>query len=255
MKLFSRISGQGQPLLIIHGLFGMSDNWQSIGRQFSDFFEVHLIDLRNHGRSPHSSNFNYDVMVEDLVQYIQEKELKQVILLGHSLGGKTAMELAIKYPELVEKLIVVDIAPRVYPVHHDRIIEGLSKLNFKEIESRAEADQLLALDVKEQDVRQFLLKSLYWKEKKRLAFRFNLYAIASQIKEVGRPLAQGTAYTKACLFVDGADSSYINEEDEDLILIHFPNAEIITINNSGHWVHAQQPKQFFEAILRFCLTV
>ena len=166
MKLFSRISGQGQPLLIIHGLFGMSDNWQSIGRQFSDFFEVHLIDLRNHGRSPHSSNFNYDVMVEDLVQYIQEKELKQVILLGHSLGGKTAMELAIKYPELVEKLIVVDIAPRAYPVHHDHIIEGLSKLNFKEIESRAEADQLLALDVKEQDVRQFLLKSLYWKEKK-----------------------------------------------------------------------------------------
>ena len=100
-----KISHQKKALLIIHGLFGMSDNWQSIGRQFSDF-EVHLIDLRNHGRSPHSSNFNYDVMVEDLVQYIQEKELKQVILLGHSLGGKTAMELAIKYPELVEKLIV-----------------------------------------------------------------------------------------------------------------------------------------------------
>ena len=254
MKLFSRISGQGQPLLIIHGLFGMSDNWQSIGRQFSDFFEVHLIDLRNHGRSPHSSNFNYDVMVEDLVKYITERELSKVILMGHSLGGKTVMELAVKHSELVEKLIVVDIAPKAYPVHHKLIIEGLSKLNFNEIKSRAEADQLLALDVKEQGVRQFLLKSLYWKEKKRLAFRFNLYAIASHIKEVGRPLGHGTAYTKACLFVDGADSTYINEEDEDLILMHFPNAEIITINDAGHWVHAQQPKQFFETILRFCLT-
>jgi pimeloyl-ACP methyl ester carboxylesterase len=254
MKLFSRISGQGQPLLIIHGLFGMSDNWQSIGRQFSDFFEVHLIDLRNHGRSPHSSNFNYDVMVEDLVKYITERELSKVILMGHSLGGKTVMELAVKHSELVEKLIVVDIAPKAYPVHHDLIIEGLNKLNFNEIKSRAQADQLLAQEVKEQSVRQFLLKSLYWKEKKRLAFRFNLYAIASHIKEVGRSLAHGTAYSKACLFVDGADSSYINEEDEDLILIHFPNAEIITINDAGHWVHAQQPKQFYETILRFCLT-
>lgn len=246
--------GQGQPLLIVHGLFGMSDNWQSLGKQFADFYEVHLIDQRNHGRSPHSELFNYDVMLADLVEYIEGHKLNNVLLMGHSLGGKTVMELAVNHPTLVEKLVVVDIAPKAYSVHHDKIIAGLQSLNFSVLKSRGEAERTLAEHIADAGVRQFLLKSLYWVEKGRLAFRFNLDAIAAQIAEVGRPLAVDAVYDGPCLFVDGASSSYILDEDEDLILTHFPEGEIVTIADAGHWVHAEQPKRFFDEVLRFCVS-
>ena len=254
MKLFSRIMGEGQPLLIVHGLFGMSDNWQSLGKKFADFYEVHLIDQRNHGRSPHSTVFNYDVLAHDLVKYIKEHKLNNVLLMGHSLGGKTAMELAVKHPDLVQKLIVVDISPKAYPVHHDKIIEGLQNLDFRVIKSRGEADRKLTEHIDDAGVRQFLLKSLYWVEKGQLAFRFNLEAIAEHITEVGKVLADKMEYKGPCLFVDGASSAYIVDEDEDLILEHFPEAEIVTIVDAGHWVHAEQPNSFFDEVLRFCIA-
>ena len=254
MKLFSRIMGEGQPLLIVHGLFGMSDNWQSLGKKFADFYEVHLIDQRNHGRSPHSTVFNYDVLADDLVKYIKEHKLNNVLLMGHSLGGKTAMELAVKHPDLVQKLIVVDISPKAYPVHHDKIIEGLQNLDFSVLKSRGEADRKLTEYIDDAGVRQFLLKSLYWVEKGQLAFRFNLEAIAEHITEVGKVLADKMEYKGPCLFVDGASSGYIVDEDEDLILEHFPEAEIVTIVDAGHWVHAEQPNSFFDEVLRFCIA-
>jgi len=246
--------GEGQPLLIVHGLFGMSDNWQSLGKKFADFYEVHLIDQRNHGRSPHSTVFNYEVLANDLVKYIKEHNLNNVLLMGHSLGGKTVMELAVKHPDLVQKLIVVDISPKAYPVHHDKIIEGLQSLDFSVLKSRAEADRKLAVHIDAAGVRQFLLKSLYWVEKEQLAFRFNLKAIAENIKEVGKVLADKMEYKGPCLFVDGASSAYIMDEDEDLILEHFPEAEIVTIVDAGHWVHAEQPNRFFDEVLRFCIA-
>ncbi len=254
MKLFSNIMGKGQPLLIVHGLFGMSDNWQGLGKQFADFYEVHLIDQRNHGRSPHSAVFNYKVLVDDLVKYIKDHKLKNVLLMGHSLGGKTVMELAVQHPDLVQKLIVVDISPKAYPVHHNKIIEGLQSLEFIELKSRGEADRKLTEHIVDAGVRQFLLKSLYWVEKGQLAFRFNLESIAKQIKEVGKALADKLEYDGPCLFVDGATSGYIVDEDEDLILEHFPEAEIVTISDAGHWVHAEQPKRFFDEVLRFCIA-
>ena len=254
MKLFSRIMGEGPPLIILHGLFGMSDNWQSLGKQFADFFEVHLIDQRNHGRSPHSAVFNYEVLTDDLVNYIKDHKLKNVLLMGHSLGGKTAMELAVHYSKIVEKLIVVDISPKAYPVHHNKIIEGLFSLDFKELKSRSEADRKLAEHIVDAGVRQFLLKSLFWAEKGQLAFRFNLQSIAEQINEVGKSLTDKFEYDGPCLFIDGASSTYILDEDEDLILEHFPKADIVTISDAGHWVHAEQPERFFDEVLRFCIS-
>lgn len=254
MKLFSRIMGEGQPILIVHGLFGMSDNWQSLGKKFADFYEVHLVDQRNHGRSPHSAVFNYEVLANDLLNYIKNHKLKNVILMGHSLGGKTAMQLAVKHPDLVQKLIIVDISPKAYPVHHDKIIEALQSLDFDDLKSRGEADIKLAEYIDDASVRQFLLKSLYWVEKEQLAFRFNLKAIADHITEVGKVLADKMVYKGPSLFIDGASSAYIVDEDEDLILEHFPEAEIVTIADAGHWVHAEQPKRFFDEVLRFCIS-
>jgi pimeloyl-ACP methyl ester carboxylesterase len=161
MKLHSNILGQGQPFVILHGFLGMSDNWKTLGTKFSEQgFEVHLVDQRNHGHSFHHSDFNYEVLVDDLKQYCESHLLENIILLGHSMGGKTAMFFAVKYPELVKKLLVADIAPRFYPVHHDAIIDGLSSLDFSIIKSRGEADQQLSRFVLDFGTRQFLLKNL-----------------------------------------------------------------------------------------------
>jgi len=253
LKLFSRVLGQGQPMLIIHGLFGMSDNWQALGKEFSDFFEVHLIDQRNHGRSPHAEAFSYAEMSMDLSEYILDRHLKDVIIIGHSLGGKTAMKLAINEPQLIQKLVVVDISPRYYAVHHHKIIEGLQSLNLTHLNSRSQADQILSQYIVENDVRQFLLKSIYWKEKGLLDYRFNLKSIAENIENVGEPLPPNTKFNKSSLFLKGQLSNYILEEDEDLIFSHFPKAQIETFDQCGHWLHAENPTQFFETVMRFCL--
>jgi pimeloyl-ACP methyl ester carboxylesterase len=253
MELFSRVIGSGQPLIIIHGLFGMSDNWQSLAKQFSAFFEVHLIDQRNHGRSFHNDQFNYQNLSEDLWNYIESKQLDEVIILGHSLGGKTAMEFATANPSMVKKLIVVDISPKFYPIHHHTILEGLRFLSKHELTSRKVADQLLSEFIHQSDVRQFLLKSLYWNEDRKLEFRFNLNGIANNIENVGQALGKQSFYDGPSLFLQGGDSDYINSEDEDLIFHHFSNAQIETIDDAGHWLHAQKPQVFFDLVSRFCI--
>ena len=161
MSLHSNIIGEGQPFIILHGFLGMGDNWKTLAKQFSESnFEVHLVDQRNHGRSFHSDDFNYEVLAEDLKTYCEENNLKDIILLGHSMGGKTAMLFSTLYPELVKKLIVADISPRYYPIHHETILNGLSNLNFSEIESRGEADDELAKYIKDTGTRMFLLKNI-----------------------------------------------------------------------------------------------
>ena len=253
MELFSRVIGRGQPLIIIHGLFGMSDNWHSLAKQFSDFFEVHLIDQRNHGRSFHDTDFSYQSLSQDLLNYIESKKLEEVIILGHSLGGKTAMEFAVAYPSVVKKLVVVDISPKFYPIHHHTIIKGLRFLAQHELTSRKVADQLLSEFIEQSDVRQFLLKSLYWNEEKKLEFRFNLEGIANNIENVGQALGEYSFYEGPTLFLQGGDSDYIKNEDEALIFHHFSDAQIETIDDAGHWLHAQQPHAFFEIVSRFCI--
>jgi len=252
MVLHSNILGQGRPFVILHGFLGMSDNWKTLGIKFSEHdFEVHLVDQRNHGHSFHHNEFNYEVMVEDLKRYCDVHQLKNIILLGHSMGGKTAMLFAAKYPELVVKLLVADIAPRFYPVHHDAILEGLSSLDFSVIKSRGEADQQLSQYVSDFGIRQFLLKNLFWKDKGQLALRMNLEVLKEHVSEVGEALPTHLKFEKDTLFLRGDRSEYIALSDEDIIKSHFPKAKIVTIKDAGHWLHAENPKDFFETVMNF----
>ncbi len=250
--LHSNILGEGNPLLILHGFLGMSDNWKTLGRQFAEAgFQVHLIDQRNHGRSFHHEEFNYEVLAEDLKLYCDEHQLNNIVLIGHSMGGKTAMNFAVQYPDLVNKLLVADIAPRYYPVHHDQILNGLSSLDFDVIKSRGEADKQLAKYVEEFGTRQFLLKNLYWIEKGQLALRINLEVLKEHVHEVGETLPLHANFNKPTLFLRGDRSEYIMPSDEADIKRHFPNAEIVTIENAGHWLHAENPKAFYQAVIDF----
>ncbi|MDD7884434.1 alpha/beta fold hydrolase [Flavivirga sp. 57AJ16] len=252
MVLHSNITGEGRPFVILHGFLGMSDNWKTLGRQFSEHhFQVHLVDQRNHGRSFWDDHFNYEVLAEDLKHYCDTHNLNNIILLGHSMGGKTAMLFATQYPEIVSKLIVADISPRFYPIHHDAILEGLSALDFDVIKSRGDADDLLSNYVSDFGTRQFLLKNLYWIEKGTLALRINLEVLKEEVGEVGEALPSYAKFEKDTLFLRGDRSEYIGPEDESVISNHFTKVEITTISNSGHWLHAENPKDFFEAVMQF----
>lgn len=252
MLLHSNILGEGKPFVILHGFLGMSDNWKTMGQSISEQgFQVHLVDQRNHGKSFHSNEFNYELLVEDLKNYCDSKGLEEIILLGHSMGGKTAMLFAATYPTMVSKLIVADISPRYYPVHHDVILNGLSALDFDELKSRGEADEVLAKYISDFGIRQFLLKNLYWVEKGKLGLRLNLEVLREKVSEIGEPLPNGARFEKEVLFLKGERSDYIGLEDGIIIKNHFPNAEIISISNAGHWLHAENPEDFFDAVIKF----
>jgi len=252
MLLHSNIFGDGKPFVILHGFLGMGDNWKTLGKQFSrEGYQVHLVDQRNHGRSFHDEDFDYDILAEDLKKYCDYHRLENIILLGHSMGGKTAMLFAAKYPQIVKKLIVADISPRFYPIHHDAILEGLASLDFDNLESRTEADEQLSKYVSEFGVRQFLLKNLFWVEKGKLGLRINLEALTKNVSEVGEALPIHLKFEKDTLFLRGDRSEYIGVNDEGLIKMQFPNASITTINNAGHWLHAENPKKFYQFVMDF----
>lgn len=252
MKLHSTILGDGTPLLILHGFLGMSDNWKTLGKEFADAgFQVHLIDQRNHGRSPHSEDFNYLLMAKDIKEYCDAHNLEKCILLGHSMGGKTAMLAASLFPHIVEKLIVADIAPKYYAPHHQQILEGLEAVDRASLSSRGDAEDLLSRYVKDEGVRLFLLKNLYWKSKGKLALRFNLDSLVKNVENVGEALSEDAFFPKPTLFLRGGNSNYITSEDIPLIKKHFPEAEIETIPNVGHWLHAENKEAFFTAVMRF----
>ena len=252
MKLHSNILGEGAPLLILHGFLGMSDNWKTLGKEFADAgFQVHLIDQRNHGRSPHSEDFSYLLMAKDIKEYCDAHKLENCILLGHSMGGKTAMLAASLFPHIIEKLIVADIAPKYYAPHHQQILEGLQAVDRASLSSRGEAEDLLSQYVKEAGVRLFLLKNLYWKSKGKLALRFNLDSLVQNVENVGEALPEDAFFSKPTLFLRGGNSNYITSEDIPLIKSHFPEAEVETIPNVGHWLHAENKDAFFTAVMRF----
>lgn len=229
----------------------MGDNWISLAKLFSKKNEVHVIDQRNHGQSFHSDSWTYQDMVSDLEKYIKTHQLGKVNLLGHSMGGKTVMCFASMNPSLVNKIIIADIAPRKYPILHQTILDAISNLDFEEIHSRKQADENLAKSISDFSVRQFLLKNLYWKEKGKLDFRFNTDTIRNNIKNVGVALPTVAYFDGPALFLDGSKSDYIKPEDEDDISLHFPNYEIEEIANAGHWLHAEQPKIFYNLVSEF----
>ena len=250
MKLNYKTVGEGYPLIILHGLFGSSDNWISIARKLEDNRKIYLLDQRNHGDSPHSDVFNYQDMASDLKEFIDDHKLSRVDLMGHSMGGKTAMLFAIQYPELVNKLIVVDIAPKYYPTHHDTIIKGLKSIDLQNIKSRNEADAALAKYVPTVGIRQFLLKNIK-RTSEGFEWKINLSVIEKEIVEVGKALPEKALFEKPTLFIRGQLSNYILDEDMKLIQIHFPKSELVTINKASHWVHAEQPDLFLEETIKF----
>ena len=252
MLLHSNIIGEGKPFVILHGFLGMSDNWKTHGRLFSQLgFEVHLLDQRNHGRSFRSNEFDYELLAEDLFDYCLHKDLENIVLLGHSMGGKTAMLFAAKYPKMVSKLIIADIAPRFYPRHHHAILEGLLALDFEEIVTRKESEAVLSKYVSHVPTRQFLLKNVYWIEPGKLALRINLEALIENIDEIGEELSPHLKFEGDTIFLKGDKSEYISSQDETTIKRQFPNCEIVTIENAGHWLHAENPSQFFEKVKCF----
>lgn len=252
MILHSNIIGEGKPFIILHGFLGMGDNWKTLARQFSESdFQVHLVDQRNHGRSFHAEDFDYELMAKDLKAYCDQYKLEDIILLGHSMGGKTAMTFVTKYPKMINKLLVADISPRYYPVHHDAILNGLSNLNFDEIKSRGEADKALSVNVPEVGTRMFLLKNLYWIQKGQLGLRINLPVLKEQVSEVGEALPAYATFNKPTLFLRGDKSEYIGETDASIIKRHFSDSEIVTISNAGHWLHAENPSEFYKAVMDF----
>lgn len=260
MKLFYRKLGQGQPLIILHGLFGSSDNWQSIAKQLAEHFEVFLVDQRNHGLSPHSDSWDYQAMSDDLHELMSDNHIVNPVLIGHSMGGKTVMQFALEHPEMIHKLIVVDIAPRYYPVHHREIIDALLSLDLNRIISRKEAEENLSKSIPGFSTRQFLLKNLYWLEQeneqgRRLAWRFNLDVINKNIEKVGKTFILHEQHCSVpTLFMRGSESTYIPDTDMLLIKELFPNAKLITIPRAGHWIHADQPSAFVESVIRFVRT-
>jgi len=246
--LHSQILGTGKPLLVLHGFLGMSDNWRTMGKQWANHFEVHLIDLRNHGRSFHSDAFSYADMAADLASYCDHHQLQQVIVLGHSMGGKLAMYYATSNPEKIEKLIVADIAPKAYPTNHDHILEGMMDLHTHAPESLSDADQRLSQFVNDQGKRLFLLKNLY-RTPGGLALRINAPVLQVQVRQV--MMASDANYHGPTLFLAGERSDYIMPEDHRQINQSFPQAIIKTISKSGHWIHAENPVAFAAEVADF----
>lgn len=252
MLLHSRIEGEGKPLLIIHGYLGMSDNWKTLGGQYvAAGFQVHALDMRNHGKSFHSDEFTYDAMVQDLVDYCKANAIVKADIIGHSMGGKVAMFFAVKHPEMVGKLVVADIGPKYYFPHHQDIMAGLNAVDFSAKPKRSDVEQILSGYIEDSGTRQFLMKNLYWKEPGQLAFRFNLGVFNDKIDNIGQALPEVSRFDGPTLFLRGDRSNYIKDKDLVLIKTHFPNAELKDIHNSGHWLHAENPQDFLKETLGF----
>ena len=255
MKLHSKIYGyKGQDLIVIHGLFGMGDNWNSLGKQFSKYCKVHLIDLRNHGRSPHSADFNYEVMCEDILEYMEDNDISNPIILGHSLGGKLAMKFAFTHPDKIEKLIVADISPRKYNTDfHQNLLRTLYKLPLEDFDKREEIDQVLSSIYEDKGMRLFLLKNLYRNENKEFAWRFNIELLLEKVSNIKEADFIEGVCSIPTHFLRGGNSDYINSTDELIINKHFSDFSIATIDGAGHWLHAEKPEQFYNEVMGFCL--
>lgn len=253
MKLAYRELGSGQPLIILHGLFGQSDNWNTLAKRFAEKgFQVFTLDLRNHGLSPHSEVWNYEVMAEDIKVFVDDHQLIDPIFLGHSMGGKTVLFFEKAFPKVAQKLIVADIAPRSYEPHHDSVLSALNAVDFSEINTRKDAEAILGQYISDFGTKQFLLKNIYWREDetKQMDWRFDLKTITKEYNNIGVSVPHFKSDTPA-LFIRGEKSNYISESDEKDIATYFPDYTLKTIANSGHWVHAEQPDAFFNCVLDF----
>ena len=268
MELFFRKMGSGPPLIIVHGLYGASDNWVTVGKALSGNFEVYLIDQRNHGNSPHSGIHNYDVMKNDLLEFMDKYLIKKAVFLGHSMGGKTIMFFAAEHPERVNGLIVVDISPRSYKVKehepksidHITIMDTMLSVDFDVVQSRKQVENKLAETISSKRIRQFLLKNVHRTKKNQFSWKLNVQALKQNLPAIldgldPQDFMYGDPVTGfPVLFIKGEKSDYISEKDQEVIGIIFPYAEVVSIPKAGHWVHAEQTELFLETVLKFILN-
>jgi pimeloyl-ACP methyl ester carboxylesterase len=251
VDLYYESEGKGPTLIVLHGLFGSIANWRPLSRKFSETYQVYTVDQRNHGRSPHSGSLNYTLMAEDLRAFIQRHGLNSAYVLGHSMGGKTAMQFAFTYPELVDKLIIVDMSPRASRPRHEKILAALQNLDLDVAKNRRELDGQLAQNIAEPSVRQFLLMNIDSDDGGRLKWRMNLKALANCYDEINKEIQAQEPFTKPTLFVRGGKSDYITDEDSVAIQTLFPASKVVTIAGAGHWVHAEAPEEFARQVLEF----
>ena len=266
MKLFYRVEGSGIPFVIIHGLYGSSDNWLTVAKKLSSGYQVFMIDQRNHGRSPNSGDHSYEALKNDLAEFFEQHQIKKAVVMGHSMGGKTAMCFAADYPELIERLIVVDIAPKDYFLLndqnqyyiHNNILRAMLEIDFSKIETRKQIDDFLLEHIDSVQIVQFLLKNAHLnKETHQFEWRLNVPVLYENLDEIIKGVNARwfddrlPIYNYPVLFIKGADSNYIVPEDYPSIYRIYPEAEIVEIPDAGHWLHAEQPQLFMETVWKF----
>lgn len=253
---YKQLGEYGQPLLVLHGLFGMLDNWQTLGRTWANQYKVFLIDQRNHGKSPHSDEMDYYAMAQDLANFMAHHNLPTASILGHSMGGKTAMQFAVEFPDMVDKLVVVDICPKKYPAGgHEDVFDALMTIDLDKINSRNEADFLLRRYIEDNEATvQFLLKNLSRHNDGTYTWKFNLPTIYLHYDNIlDNTLTPNDRFEKPALFIKGGNSArYIEpESDWPIISTHFPGAQLDVVEGAGHWVHAEKPEMLSDIVLRF----
>ena len=251
MQLNFKEFGQGDPIVILHGLFGTLDNWQTVGKQLAEDHSVYIIDQRNHGRSPHTEVHNYPSMAEDLRQFMEANWIYKAHIIGHSMGGKTAMQFALEYPDMVDKLVVVDIAPKAYPGNHHEIFDALLSLDLNNIDGRNDADRHLAKIIDDPGVRLFLMKNLSRSKNGGYRLKMNLPVLYNHYDEILAAVDGDHAFEGPTMFIRGGQSQHMIDGDEKLIKTLFPEAVVETIKNAGHWVHADAPEELLGLVKRF----
>ena len=251
MNLNFKSFGEGYPIIILHGLFGTLDNWQTIAKQLAENYSVYLVDQRNHGRSPHHDSFDYQVMAEDLQQFMENNWLYEAHIIGHSMGGKTAMQFALEYPDMISKLVVVDIAPKKYEAGHQEIFDALFSVDLSLIKQRKEADVQLSKKISDLGVRQFLLKNLTRDKQGGYQWKMNLPVIYKNYYHILAKIESDTVFNKPTLFIRGEQSNYINPSNFKVTKEIFSNADLVTVENAGHWVHAEAPNELIRLVKQF----
>ena len=252
MKLHYKIYGTGQPVIIMHGLFGMGDNWRTIARMMESQCQSIVVDMRNHGRSPHDPVMNFEVMADDILELMDDLGLAHATLLGHSMGGKVAMHFALHHPERVTGLIVVDIAPKIYPPHHTAVIEAISSVDFEQMQDRSSIEQAMAAYLgNDQSTIQFLMKNISRDEDGRLEWKPNMPVIIEAYQNLMEDIGHPLPFDGPSLFVRGERSRYISDSDLPRIKSLFPATDLIAVPDAGHWVHADAPEALVRILTDF----
>jgi esterase len=248
---YKKYGNASEVLLILHGFLGSLDNWHTLASEWSSYFTVYTLDLRNHGKSPHTEHHSIALMAADVAEFMEQQQISSAFILGHSMGGKVAMQMAFTYTNKIEKLIVADIAPRQYKRGHDTIFEALHAVDFNTINKRKDAEDLMMHLVPDFGTRQFLLKNLIATDASKYAWRVNLPVLEADYEEIIKAIEYDGVFTKPTLFLRGALSTYISKQDEVEIIENFIQSQVVTIEKAGHWLHADNPKLFSKEVLLF----